>query len=81
MADRLTEKLDHVDAVFKRIHSKVEERADALIAREGGLMDKLEKAFAPREAMLDQRTADLDKLEAGLAQMANTDPLPGGGNG
>jgi len=80
MGDRLTDKLDHVDAVFKRIHAKVEARADALIAREGGLMDKIEKAFAPREAMLDQRAADLDKLEASLTQMAN-DPLPGSNNG
>lgn len=81
MADRLTEKLNHVDEVFKRIHAKVEARADGIIGREGAMMEKIEKAFAPREAILDQRSADLDKLEAALTQMANSDPLSGSGNG
>jgi hypothetical protein len=80
MGDRLTEKLDHADEVFKRIHAKVEARADGIIARESVLLEKLEKAFAPRETILDQRAADLDKLEASLTKMTN-DPLPGSGNG
>ncbi len=69
--DRLTEKLKAASGVVLRATKKIEERADAMIAREGDLDQKTQRAFAPHESILSTAESDLQKLEEALGQVTN----------
>ncbi len=69
--DRLTEKLKAASGVVLRATKKIEERADGLIAREGDIDQKAQKAFAPHEHILSTAESDLQKLEEALGQVTN----------
>ena len=77
MENRLAEKLKLAGGVVARQHKKIEDRADAVIAREPHLEELTDRAFSPHEAMLDQAEKGLSDLERQLAGLSN-DPLQGG---
>src|SRR5258708_28485309 len=51
--DRLSEKMAKAAGVVGRISSKIEARADSLIAREGALEQRTDQVFTPHESILD----------------------------
>lgn len=76
---RLSEKLKQAGGVVARLHSKIEARADAVIAREQVVDTKIDEAFTPHETMLDDQMQSLDQLEKDLATLTNgapASPLP-----
>ena len=77
--DRLSEKLAKAGGVVARITAKIEEEADAVIARESVLSAKTTYAFLGHHTMLDDAQKGLDALERQLALVAN-DPLPSSGD-
>ena len=80
MEDRLAEKLKLAGGVVARQHKKIENRADAVIAREAVIEKKTDKAFLPHETMLDAAEKGLDAFERQLAGLSN-DPLQSGEQG
>lgn len=77
MESRLAEKLKLAGGVVARQHKKIEDRADAIIAREADIERKTDQAFSPHESMLDAAEKGLDALEHQLAGLSN-DPLQSG---
>jgi hypothetical protein len=71
---RLDEKLKNAAGVVSRISSKIEARADNLIAREQALEMKTEQAFAPHEGMLDEAEKGLEDVEKQLSLLTNGGP-------
>lgn len=80
MESRLAEKLKLAGGVVARQHKKIEDRADAIIAREADIERKTDQAFSPHESMLDAAEKGLDALEHQLAGLSN-DPLQASQNG
>jgi hypothetical protein len=76
--DRLSEKLAKAAGVAGRISSKIEARADILIAREGDLEKRTEQVFSPHEGILADAEKGLDAVERQLALLSN-DPLGSSG--
>lgn len=74
--DRLREKLKQAAGAGGRISSKIEARADAIIAKELALGAQEDRAFAPHEALLDQASQGLQEVEDSLRLLSNA-PLPG----
>jgi hypothetical protein len=74
---RIADKLKAAGQVTKRVTDNIEQRADALIAREADINKKTEAAFAPHDAILDEHHKGLDELENSLRLLSN-DPLPPG---
>jgi hypothetical protein len=72
--DRLKEKLAKAASAGSRLAAKIEAKADALIAREGELEDKTDKAFAVHEQIMDAAGAQLDEVENALNQLTNGGP-------
>ncbi len=72
--DRLKEKLAKAAGVGGRVAAKIESKADALIAREGELSTKSDRAFAGHEAIVDSANVVLDDIEASLNQLSNGGP-------
>jgi hypothetical protein len=79
MTDRLAEKLARAAGVAQRATAKIEERADALIARETAIEGRTNAVFAPHEGILAAAEKGLDDVEAKLKLLSN-DPLAGSGN-
>ncbi len=77
MESRLAEKLKLAGGVVARQHKKIEDRDDAIIAREADIERKTDQAFSPHESMLDAAEKGLDALEHQLAGLSN-DPLQNG---
>ena len=77
--DRLAEKLAQAGGVVARITKAIEDKADAVIAREAIMIQKTQDAFAGHDSILDDAVKALDALEAKLALVTN-DPLPKSGN-
>ena len=73
---RLEDKLAQVGTIVARQHKKIEDRADAIIAREADIEKRTDQAFSPHEAALTDTEKGLDKLEHALATVTNN-PLPG----
>ena len=73
---RLDEKFKQAGGVLARIHAKAEAKADSVIAREAVLEQRIETAFAPHVAMLDETEKGLDDVERQLATVTNGNPLP-----
>ncbi len=78
--DGLMEKLERAAGVAARATKKIEERADALLAREGNIAKRTDEVFAPHEQVLKTAEQGLDKAEAALALLSN-DPLAHSGGG
>src|SRR4051812_48329990 len=78
LMDRLSEKLTRAAGVAGRISSKIEARADTLIAREGDLEKRTEQVFSPHEGILADAEKGLDAVERQLALLSN-DPLASSG--
>jgi len=72
---RLTEKLEAAGSVARRQHSKIEERADRVIAREADIERQADEAFLPHERMLDEAENGLAALGKELAVLSNNPPL------
>lgn len=72
--DRLKEKMAQAVGVVGRVSSKIEAKADALIAREGQLISKADQAFAPHEEGLNVAHQQLDSFEEALNQLSNGGP-------
>ena len=77
--DRLAEKLAQAGGVVARVTKAIEDKADAVIAREAVMVKKAEDAFSGHDAILDDAVKALDALEAKLALVTN-DPLPKSGS-
>src|SRR6266403_2815734 len=77
--DRLSEKMAKAAGVVGRISSKIEARADSLIARESALEQRTEQVFTPHESILDDAEKGLDAVERKLALLSN-DPLQASGS-
>lgn len=73
--NRLAEKLAKASGVAGRISTKIEARADSLIAREGELEQRTEQVFSPHEGILADAEKGLDEVEASLRLMSNGAPL------
>lgn len=73
--NRLAEKLAKASGVAGRISTKIEARADSLIAREGALEERTEQVFSPHEGILADAEKGLDEVEASLRLMSNGAPL------
>lgn len=78
--DRLTEKLNKVAGLANRVTSKLEERCDLMIEREGAIEQRTNRLFEAKHAILDDAERGLDAIEKHLAILSN-DPLGGSGNG
>lgn len=78
MESRLAEKLKHAAGVVARVQTRIETKADAVIAREPEFDKLIEESFAPHEAMLDDSGKALDAFQQALAQVSNA-PLPSSG--
>lgn len=72
---RLGEKLAKAAGVAGRQTSKIEARADAIIARETVIEQRTDQVFAPHEALLTEAEKGLDDVERQLALVTNSDPL------
>jgi len=72
---RLSEKLAQAAAIAPKQAKKIEDRADAIIAREADIEKRTEEAFTPHEAMLDEAEKGLTDLASQLATMSNNPPL------
>jgi len=73
--ERLFEKLSLAAAIAPRQATKIEARADRLIAREADIERMTDEGFSPHEIVLDQAEAALDALPRALATLTNSDPL------
>lgn len=80
LMSRLTEKLAAAAAVAPRQASKIEARADRIIAMEPELEQMTEDSFGPHEALLDEAQKGVQDLKHALATMSNTPPLPASGD-
>lgn len=72
--DRLTEKLRRASGVAQRATQKIEERADALLARESVIEKRTHEVFQSHESVLGVAESGLDEAEAALRLLSN-DPL------
>jgi len=72
---RLSEKLKLAGGVVSRVSTKIEARADALIAREPEIEARTDEVFNPHEAIIGDAEKGLDDLEAALRLMSNGAPL------
>jgi len=72
---RLSEKLAAAAAVAPRQATKIEARADRIIAMEPEIERLTDDSFGPHEAMLDEAQRGLDDLRHQLATMSNIPPL------
>ena len=79
MGLRLDEKLQQAAGVVDRVTVYVEQRADAVIAREAAIKNRTKTIFDAKDAILDDADKGLDGVEAKLALVAN-DPLPSSGS-
>lgn len=71
MESRLAEKLKNAAGVVARVQTRIEAKADAVIAREPEFDKLIEESFAPHEAMLDDSGKALDAFQHALAQVTN----------
>jgi len=73
---RIMDKVTQASAVAQRVTSRIEARADAIIAREPGLDKRTDDAFSPHDAILNDAENTLLVAERALGQMSNGgDPL------
>jgi hypothetical protein len=78
---RLEDKLALAAGVVERQNKKIEDRADALIAREKDLEKRTEDSFSPHELILANAEQGLDKLKDKLTLLSNNPPLDGSKDG
>lgn len=81
--DRLTDKWAKAGGVVSRAEKHIEDKLDALIARETAIQQKTEEVFARQNAPIDSAEKALDALDAKLNLLSNggpTGPLPGSGD-
>lgn len=76
--DRLAEKLKQAAGVAQRATTRIEARADELIAREGAIRKREDEAFSPHETILNDAEKGLDAVERALGQLSNS-PLQASG--
>ena len=72
---RLSDKLAKAAGVAGRQTTRIEARADSLIAREAVIEAKTDQAFAPHEALLAEAESGLADVERQLALLSNGGPL------
>jgi hypothetical protein len=77
--DRLKEKLAKAAGVAQRQTTKIEARADALIAREDAIEQRTHAVFEPHERIVGDAEKGLDAVERALGQMSNA-PLQDSGS-
>ena len=76
--DRLAEKLALAGGVVARVTKAIEDKADAVIAREAVMAQRTNDVFSGHDSILDDAVKALDALEAQLGQISNA-PLPSSG--
>lgn len=79
MPSRLTEKLQRVAEVHKRMHATLEKAADDFIGIEAGFNNTVKAAFDSRTAEIAARKAEIDGLMKDLAELTNRPPEDGNG--
>ncbi len=77
MTSRFADKMKKAASVVAEVRAEAEARADALIARRTEMKKKVDDAFAPHEALLDEHERDVEELDSALRQLSN-EPSPGG---
>lgn len=78
---RLSDKLAQAGGIVARQSKAIEDRADALIAREAVIQDRTNKAFSGHETWIDSTNKDLDALEKQLELLNNAAPLDSSSTG
>lgn len=78
---RLSDKLAQAGGIVARQSKAIEDRADALIAREAVIQDRTNKAFQGHETWIDSTNKDLDSLEKQLELLNNAAPLDSSSTG
>ena len=80
---RLDEKFAKAGGVVSRAEKNIEDKLDALIARENEIQQKTEDVFTRQNAPIDEANKALDALDAKLNLLSNgapSGPLPGSGS-
>jgi hypothetical protein len=80
---RLDDKFAKAGGVVQRVEQKIEDRLDALIARETEIVQKTERVFDRHMAPVDNADKALDAFESKLDLLSNGGPhgpLPGSGS-
>lgn len=81
--DRLAEKWAKAGGVVGRVEKQIEDKLDALIARETTIGKKTDDVFARTNAPIDDADKALDALDSKLNLLSNggpDGPLPGSGD-